>query len=225
MGEFDVVSAPGIEARVYQVGDPASGAGVVVLHPWWGLNADVMAFADRLAAAGFAVSAPDVYHGDIVDTVEAAEERVKAFDGAQGVAIVRAATADLVGKLGEGGRLGVVGFSLGASLAVATRHPQLAGTVLYYGTGDPAHAAGAAPILGHFAQQDPYEDEAWVAQFETQLRSGGHDVTFHRYPGTGHWFAEPSRDAYRPEAAELAFERTLAFLDRARRLTPTSSTR
>ena len=34
-----------------------------------------------------------------------------------------------------------------------------------------------------------------------------------RYPGTGHWFAEPSRDAYRPAAAELAFERTIAFLE------------
>jgi carboxymethylenebutenolidase len=44
------------------------------------------------------------------------------------------------------------------------------------------------------------------------LRSAGRDVVFHRYLGTGHWFAEPSRDAYRADAAELAFERTVAFL-------------
>lgn len=217
MGEFDVVSAPGIEARVYEAGDAASGAGVVVLHPWWGLNADVLAFADRLAAAGFAVAAPDVYHGDVVDTIEAAEQRVKTFDGAEGMVIVQATVDDLVAKLGDGGRLAVLGFSLGASLAVAAQHPQLAGTVLYYGTGDPADAGGTAPILGHFAERDPYEDDEWVAEFENQLRTDGHEVTFHRYPGTGHWFAEPSRDAYRPEAAELAFERTLAFLLRALR--------
>lgn len=214
MGEFDVVSAPGIEARVYEAGDADSGAGVVVLHPWWGLNADVLAFADRLAGAGFAVAAPDLYHGDVVDTVEAAEQRVAQFDGAEGMAIVRATVADLVAKVGPEARLAVLGFSLGASLAVATRHPALAGTVLYYGTGDPADAGGRAPILGHFAASDPYEDDVWVAQFEAQLRSAGHEVTFHRYPGTGHWFAEPSRDAYRPEATELAFERTLDFLDR-----------
>jgi carboxymethylenebutenolidase len=217
MGEFDVVSAPGIEARVYEAGDAASGAGVVVLHPWWGLNADVLAFADRLASAGYAVAAPDLYHGDVVDTIEAADERVGQLDGAEGVAIVRATVEDLATKLGSGARLAVLGFSLGASFAVGAAHPAVRGTVLYYGTGDPSDATGTQPILGHFAEADPYEDDAWVTQFEGILRSMGHDAVFHHYSGTGHWFAEPSRDAYRAEAAELAFERTLAFLARALR--------
>jgi len=50
-----------------------------------------------------------------------------------------------------------------------------------------------------------------MGDFET-IDSAGRDVVLHRYPGTGHWFAEPSRAAHRPEAAELAFERTVAFL-------------
>ncbi len=37
--------------------------------------------------------------------------------------------------------------------------------------------------------------------------------TFYFYEGAGHWFMEPDRpDAYKPEAAQLAWERTLAFL-------------
>jgi carboxymethylenebutenolidase len=33
------------------------------------------------------------------------------------------------------------------------------------------------------------------------------------YAGTGHWFCEPDRtDAYNEAAANLAWERTLAFL-------------
>jgi carboxymethylenebutenolidase len=217
MGEFDVVSAPAIEARVYETGDPALGAGVLVLHPWWGLNADVIAFADRLAAAGYAVAAPDLYHGDVVDTIEAAEERVVRLGGAEGVEIVRAAADDVATKLGPDGRIVVLGFSLGASFAIAAAHPAVRGTVLYYGTGDPSHASGEQPVLGHFAEADPYEDDAWVARFEEILGQLGHETVFHRYPGTGHWFAEPSRDAYRVEAAELAFERTLAFLERTLR--------
>ncbi|HYM82609.1 MAG TPA: dienelactone hydrolase family protein, partial [Candidatus Dormibacteraeota bacterium] len=65
-----------------------------------------------------------------------------------------------------------------------------------------------------FAESDPYESDEDVRAFEASLRAARRDVTIHRYPATGHWFAEPSRDAYRPDAAELAFERTVAFLRR-----------
>jgi carboxymethylenebutenolidase len=94
----------------------------------------------------------------------------------------------------------------------AERDPVVA-TVLYYGTtGGPVLSAASVPVLGHFAEDDPYEPEEGVAAFEESLRSAGRDVVLHRYPGVGHWFAEPSRDAYRREAAELAFERTIDFL-------------
>jgi carboxymethylenebutenolidase len=53
---------------------------------------------------------------------------------------------------------------------------------------------------------------------EGLLKKAGRPVTIHRYPGTGHWFFEPDRlDAYNQEAANLAWERTLAFLRRAER--------
>ena len=69
-------------------------------------------------------------------------------------------------------------------------------------------------MLGHFAESDPYEPDESVAAFEGELRDAGRDVVLHVYAGTGHWFAEPSRDAWRAEAADLAFERTVAFLRR-----------
>ena len=40
----------------------------------------------------------------------------------------------------------------------------------------------------------------------------GRDVTIHRYAGTSHWFIEPDRPEYDAEAADLAWERTIAFL-------------
>ena len=48
---------------------------------------------------------------------------------------------------------------------------------------------------------------------EEAMRNAGRSVTFHHYPGIGHWFFESDRaDAYNEAAAALAWQRTLAFL-------------
>jgi carboxymethylenebutenolidase len=111
--------------------------------------------------------------------------------------------------------IGTIGFSFGAHWAAwsAAQRERVGATVLYYGTTDGPFLAGStAPLLGHFAEQDPFEDAEWVETFAARLRAAGRETTIHVYPGTGHWFAEPSRDAYVRDAADLAFERTVVFL-------------
>jgi len=49
------------------------GPGVLVLHAWWGLNDTIKAFCTRLAESGFAVFAPDLYHGKVADNIADAE--------------------------------------------------------------------------------------------------------------------------------------------------------
>ena len=59
MGGFEMMDVGGKAVRTYLSGEITPGAkGVVVLHAWWGLNSDVLAYADMLGAAGFAVSCP-----------------------------------------------------------------------------------------------------------------------------------------------------------------------
>ncbi len=191
-----------------------AAAGVVVLHAWWGRNGDVLAFADRLRAAGFEVEAPDMFAGQVTDDVEEAERLAGAADEAGADAAVLGAIDALAARLPDGAAIGVVGFSFGAAYALwcGAKRP-VAATVVYYGTMlGPSLAASAAPVLGHFAADDPFEPAEGVVALEAALREAGRAVDIHRYPDTGHWFAEPSRTAFRPEAAELAFERTVAFL-------------
>jgi carboxymethylenebutenolidase len=216
MGEFETIEAGGKTPRLYSAGDVEPGSpGVLLLHAWWGLNADVVAFADRLAAAGFAVVAPDMFDGQVAETVEHAERLAGSSDETAIQAIVPAAIDLLAERLGPGAPLASIGFSFGAAGAIwaPTERDAVLATVVYYGTWTGSILGKAkTPVLGHFAEDDPYETAETVTEFEEGLRSAGRDVVIHRYPGTGHWFAEPSKAAYVADAADLAFDRTVAFL-------------
>ena len=219
MGGFETIEAGGVPFRTYLAGDPAPGTpGVVVFHAWWGLNDDVIASADRLAEAlGCAVVAPDMYAGAVASTIEEAERLSNALDEGAADAVALATVDRLADRLGPSARIAAVGFSLGAAWSMWTpaERDRVVASVVYYGSlQGPSLARASVPVLGHFAETDPYEPDEAVAAFEGALRSAGRDVVIHRYPGTGHWFAEPSRDAYRPEAADLAFERSVVFLGR-----------
>src|SRR5512140_100180 len=127
-------------ARLYVAGIDEAGAaparpGVLVLHPWWGLNQDVLDYADRLAAEGFAVAAPDLFGGRVETTIEGAEQAADSAERAVVSGIVLAATDLLAGRLGAA-PLAVLGFSFGAAWGVwaPTRRPNLAATIVYYGT-------------------------------------------------------------------------------------------
>lgn len=197
------------------------GAPVLVLHAWWGLNDTVKAYCTQLAAAGFTVFAPDLYRGQVTEQVAEAERLSSALLGRleQPRADLAAAAAFVHGQAGRPARgLAVVGFSLGAffALDLSVSDPQhVHSVVVYYGTRPGDYAAARASYLGHYAETDPFEPTTEVDALQAALRRAGRPATFHRYPGTGHWFAEADRvQAYDAAAAALAWQRTLAFLRR-----------
>ncbi len=196
-----------------------AGPGVLVLHAWWGLNDTIRGVCNRLAAAGYAAFAPDLYHGQVADTIAGAEALGSALDAnyLQARAEIAAAARFLDTLAGQPGRgLAVIGFSLGAfyALDLAAADPEpIRAVVLFYGSGPADFSRSRATYLGHFAEQDEYEPRAGIDGLEAEIRSAGRPVTFHHYPGTGHWFFEPDRsEAFVQTAADLAWDRTMAFL-------------
>jgi carboxymethylenebutenolidase len=193
------------------------GPGVLVLHAWWGLNDTVKAFCERLAAEGFVAFAPDLYHGKIATTIPDAESLMSSLNSEQAMAEVAEAAAYLSGLTGPGAAgLGAIGFSLGAYYAVAlsVADPErMRAVVVFYGAGEGDFTRSEAGYLGHFAENDEYEEAYWINKLEEGLAAAGRPVTFYTYAGTKHWFCEPDRpDVYDPEAAQLAWERTIPFL-------------
>jgi carboxymethylenebutenolidase len=111
----------------------------------------------------------------------------------------------------------VIGFSLGAYFALDlsnTEPDKFRTVVVFYGTGPLDFSQAKAVYMGHFAENDDFEPKSEVDRLEEVLRSASLSAKFHRYPGTGHWFFEPDRiDAFNRTAADLAWERTLDFLN------------
>ncbi len=193
------------------------GAGVLVLHAWWGLNDFFVGMCERLAQEGFVALAPDLYDGAIASTIEEAQQLQKEvpFEPMQEKALQ---ALDILRNYPgvEGEQVGVLGCSMGASWAVLlseTRAAEIAAAVLFYGLGEADYTVARSAYLGHFAENDLWDPVEQARMVEAEMRSAGRDVTFYVYPGVGHWFIEENRpDAYHVESAQLAWERTNAFL-------------
>jgi carboxymethylenebutenolidase len=196
--------------------DDGTGPGVLVLHSWWGLTPMFKDLCDRLADEGFVALAPDLLDGRRPETAAEAELELAEVDPNESAALILSSIVALRSQTDDpDGPVAVLGFSMGASwvLWLATRQPDsVRSVVAYYGTQDIAFDDLTAPVLAHFAETDPFVSDDDVAYLEAQLRLLGKEVEVVRHPGTGHWFAEPDRDAYDAAAAERAWVRTVDFL-------------
>jgi carboxymethylenebutenolidase len=214
--EFPVEGGRG---RGYLVSPEKPRGRVLVLHAWWGLNDFFRSFADRLASQGFLALAPDLYDGPVAKSVEEAEVLHSKVDNERIEKIVLGATEYLESDPSVSGRrMGVVGFSMGAawSLSLSTLRPKtVEAVVVFYGSWPIDFSQAEASFLGHFAPDDEWEPDTEVRATEEKIRTAGRDVTFYFYPGTKHWFVEENRPVeYNREAADLAWKRTLEFLNK-----------
>ena len=214
MGEMTRLQTAAGETNAYLASAwPAPGPPVLLLHPWWGLNQAIRDLADRLAGDGFTVLAPDMFQGKVLTTKDDAEANVKSLTEADG-ARIRTGVLAALDKLmahpdSRGDRAGIIGLSFGAmeGTEVAGERSDIGALVMYYS--GIFEAPDGIPYLGHFAEDDEFDDSAAVPELEKALGEGS---GAHVYPGTKHWFIEADRPEFDSDAAELAYARTVAFL-------------
>ncbi len=190
----------------------------MVLPAWWGLNAFFRECCDRLAGEGFFAFAPDLYQGRVVATVEEAKALRSKLNQQAAFAELLKGIDELKSMKGvTGERVGLIGFSMGArfALELSAQKPAVAAVVTFYGASIVDYTSSTAAYLCHFAETDPWLAASGVKRLQKALRSAGRPLEFHTYPGTGHWFFEADRpEVFSPASAELAWQRTIAFLQK-----------
>jgi carboxymethylenebutenolidase len=210
----------GTEAFVaYPVGTAPAPA-VIVVHEWWGLNAQIREMARSLARQGYVAIVPDLYHGKVASDPEAAHVLMRGLDEDGAVSDLAAAAAWVRDEPRTASRhYGVMGFCMGGHLAelLAFRDSKVSAAVVFYGvpeTRPERIAALRAPLIGHFGTEDQGIDTSRVETFRRALEGAGKKAEIYVYAGAGHAFMNQEQKSYRPEAARLAWVRTLAFLQK-----------
>lgn len=193
--------------------------GVLVVHENRGLNPYIEDVTRRLGIANFLAFAPDGltsvggYPGDD----EKGAELFRKVDENKMFEDFVASVAWLKSRPGCTGKVGVVGFCFGGTVAnkLAVRLPDLAAAVPFYGRQPSAEDAAKikAPLLLHYASLDTRITGGWPA-YEEALKANHVSYTAYVYEGVNHGFHNDTTPRYDDAAAKLAWERTLDFLNK-----------
>ena len=191
--------------------------GVIVVHENRGLNPYIEDVARRVALAGFVAFAPDALYsvGGYPGTDDQGREMQSKLDGKKLTEDFVAATQFLHAHPDCNGSIGVTGFCYGGGMAntLAWRLPDIVKAAAPYYGGQPS-AENAAKIKGalllHYGELDTRVNAGWPA-YEAALKAAGVKYEAHIYPGVNHGVHNDTTPRYDKAAAELSWERTIAF--------------
>lgn len=200
---------------------PPPHSALVVVHEWWGLTDWVREQTRKFAAAGYVALAVDLYRGRVAYDPDLAHELSRDLPQDQALRDLKA-TFDYLASRPEVRKegIGAVGWCMGGGYAVrlAVNEPKLAACVVNYGplpTDKDDIQKIQAPLLGNFGAEDRDIPRAAVKAFESTMKAAHKSIDVKIYDRAGHAFENRNNHlGYREEAAEDAWIRTLAFLDR-----------
>jgi carboxymethylenebutenolidase len=190
--------------------------GLLLLHEWWGLNDWVKSEADRWAAQGYLVLAPDFFGGTVTTDADEAQKLFSALDE-KAATEVEVAGVEWLARALPGKKIATLGWSMGGgqSLNASLASPgKVSGTVIYYGL--PVTDANVlkklqGPVLGIWAKRDGWITPEKVAAFDLALGDATIKHEFRSYDAD-HAFANPAGGRYNASAAQDANEATRRFL-------------
>ena len=192
---------------------------VLVMHENRGLNPYIQDVARRAAVAGFLALAPDGLYpvGGYPGNDDDGRALQRSLDPAKlANDMINSARYVRTHELSTG-KLGATGFCWGGgmtNLLATEMGDELSAGAPFYGRAAETDRVGdiKAALQVHYAENDPRVN-AMRDEFEAALKEHGVTYEMHTYPDTRHGFHNYSTPRYSPEAARLAWERTVAFFE------------
>lgn len=191
---------------------------VIVIHENKGLQPHIKDVTKRMAKEGFLAIAPDALSplgGTPDNDVDLSRTKMRELDREKTIKNFTAAVKYLKTNPLSNGKVGCTGFCWGGAMTnqVAVNSPDLNAAVPYYGSQPKLEdvAKIKAPILAHYAGDDERINQG-IPAFEEALKEAGIEYKIYIYDGAKHAFNNDSNpERYHPEAAKLAWKRTIAF--------------
>jgi carboxymethylenebutenolidase len=214
------VNGDGAYAFIAEPDDNARHPGMVLIQEWWGIEPHIRDLAQKLAADGFVVAVPDLYHGKIATEPDDAQKMIMMIRDN-----VDRAAREIIGALETvkampnvtPKKLGLMGFCVGGFMTyvVASRYHDLGAVLPFYGGGyDPTSEDVAkvnAPVLAVYGSRDHGIPMDQVHKIERMYKAAGKDITVKVYDA-GHAFLNPAHGMGNEKAAAEAWPLAVKFL-------------
>jgi len=184
----------------------AARAGVIVIMEGNGMSWQLLRVCERLAAEGYLVIAPDVYHR-CADGHGSWEEAIRGLRPEDALADIRAC-GGVLRELGAA-KVGITGFCMGGRLSylAAVSGADLQAAAPFYGGGiDKILGRPRCPLLAFFGGRDE-----WVPAAAIEIVRAHHPEQTIVYPEAGHGFMRDGSESWHEPSARDAWARLLAF--------------
>jgi carboxymethylenebutenolidase len=192
---------------------------VLVVHENRGRNPYIDDVVRRLGIAGFLAMGPDALSpmGGWPGNDDDGRAMQASLDGEEMFEHWLAAYEFLKSHPDSNGKVGVVGFCYGGGVVnrMAATLPDMAAGVAYYGRQIPSDQAAniRGALMIHNASLDT-GIMAGAAAFDDALKAAGVDFESYVYQDVNHGFHNNSTPRFDEAAADLSWQRTLAFFNR-----------
>jgi len=191
--------------------------GVIVIHENRGLVPHIEDVTRRVALEGFLAIGPDALSplGGTPEDIDKGRSLMRELDSQATIKNYVAAVQYIKTHPQSTGKVGCMGFCWGGGVTnqVAVNCPSLDAAVPFYGRQpEPEDVPKIkASLLIHYAGLDE-RINAGIEAFEAALKKANIKYKMYMYEEAGHAFFNDTGSRYNKEAAELAWERTIAFL-------------